>query len=335
MNSDIMKYSKLPILVFLITLLGASGCTDDGPTNTGPTIEPPSAAEFDALQQSALDSRTETIQFTAEDGTSFTSQNGVDLNIPAGCLTSNGQSLSGQLTLEYVELFERSDMLVTNKPTMGLTPNGDKKALISGGSFFMNLIQNGNTIEASCNNMQLIVPGDLTGGVDTDMTLWKGATDEDDDLAWETADDTTGTDGGGNERLFIEGPQYFAFINDFTPVNVDRFYFDPRPKTTLQVQTPLGYDQANSDVYLSYDGEENTLAKLDRYDEETGIFSEHYGQIPVGLEMHVIFATEDDGQWRYAIKDVTVAEDDLYTFTNEETELATEQELIDAIKDLP
>ena len=83
---------------------------------------------------------------------------------------------------------------------------------------------------------------------------------------------------------------------------------------------------------MSYDGEgQNALAKLDTYDSVTGLFSEHYGQIPIGLECHVIFATEDNGQWRYAIKGVTVAANDSYTFTLAETMLGTEAQLIAAI----
>lgn len=64
-------------------------------------------------------------------------------------------------------------------------------------------------------------------------------------------------------------------------------------------------------------------------------FSEHYGQIPVGLNCHIIFATEDNGQWRYAIKAVTIAENAVYNFTLAETTLASEAQVIAAINALP
>ncbi|WP_138431474.1 hypothetical protein [Fodinibius saliphilus] len=49
--------------------------------------------------------------------------------------------------------------------------------------------------------------------------------------------------------------------------------------------------------------------------------------------MHVIFVSEEDGQWCYAIKSVT-EEDDIYTFTIEETQFGLEQDLIDAIANI-
>jgi hypothetical protein len=167
------------------------------------------------------------------------------------------------------------------------------------------------------------------------MTLWDGEVDANDNLTW---DEQEG--GAGRGGVFLEGSGvsgvYYAFFNTFGWTNVDRFYSDPRPKTVILVDVPDGFDNANSAVYLSYDGEGNSaLANLDTYDENTELFSEHYGQIPVGLEMHIIFASEDNGQWRYAIKGVTVAENDVYAFTLSETSVGTEQQMTDAINALP
>ena len=117
--------------------------------------------------------------------------------------------------------------------------------------------------------------------------------------------------------------------------NVDRFYSDPRPKTLIQVQAPIGYNFTNSAVYLSYDGEDSGLAALDTYDGTLNLFSEHYGQIPIGLECHVIFVTEDKGVWRYAIKPVTIEANDIITFTMDDTTTGTEATLTALINGLP
>ena len=86
-------------------------------------------------------------------------------------------------------------------------------------------------------------------------------------------------------------------------------------------------------MFLSYDGEDSGLAALDTF--ESGMFSEHYGQIPVGLECHVIFMTEEDGNFRYAIKPVTIAADDVIVFTLAETLITTESGLVSLINGLP
>jgi len=77
------------------------------------------------------------------------------------------------------------------------------------------------------------------------------------------------------------------------------------------------------------------LAQLDTYDSATRIFSEHYGQIPIGLEVHLIFATADSDNWRYAIKGVTISENETYVFNLEETQVNTFENMVSAINALP
>ncbi|MBK6263650.1 hypothetical protein JKA74_01280 [Marivirga sp. S37H4] len=325
------------IILACITTMMACNNEDDGTAviPDDPTIEAPSKEDFSIMREDALNGIRQSASFNAGEGISFTSENGVVLNINADCLTLDDDNVTGEVELEFIELFDRGTMLSTNKPTMGITPEGGRSLLISGGEFYINATQNGQSLELSCGNMQLIVPADLSGGADQEMTLWSGIIDDDGNLAWEEDKFEDNPDGVGGDRLFVEGDQYFAFVGDFGWTNVDRFHSDPRPKTTVQVEVPEGYDAENSAVYLSYDGEGNALAQLDTYDLNTGIFSEHYGMIPIGLEMHIIFITEEDGQWKYAIKGVVVEEDDIYTFTLDETTTGSEQDLNNAINALP
>ncbi|MGS2761898.1 hypothetical protein [Sinomicrobium sp. M5D2P9] len=329
-----MKNVKTPLAIVVLAALLFTGCSlsdDDGITPIELPFEAPTAEAFNDLRNAALENRLQTAEFQAEDGITFTSENGVTLNIFPGCLTLNGDAVTGEVELEFMEFFEKGNMLPANKPTMGLDAEGNKALLISGGEFFINVTQNGEALESGC-NMQMTIPADLTGGPDQDMTLWAGTIDDDGNLVW---DETGDNDNGQDNGVFAEGDQYFAFFGEFGWTNVDRFYNDPRPKTTLQVQVPEGFTNENCAVYLSYDGEGNALALLDTFDANTNTFSEHYGQIPVGLEMHVIFVTEEDGQWRYAIQGVTVAENDIYTFTLEDTTTGSEEDLVDAINALP
>ncbi|OEK09719.1 hypothetical protein A8C32_11040 [Flavivirga aquatica] len=289
------------------------------------------AEDFSNLKQEALNNQTQNFQFNAEDGTiSLTSEKGVQINLNGSCLTLNGNSITGTVDLEFIELFDKGHMLTTNKPTMGTLPNGDKALLISGGEFFVNATQNGESLDISC-SIQLAIPSNLTGGIDNDMLLWKGRIDENDNLAWDQVRDNATGQGG----VFAEGNQYYAFLGDFGWSNVDRFYNDPRPKTTILVNVPEGYNNTNCSVFLSYDGENTGLANLDTYDSNTGLFSEHYGQIPIGLECHVIFVTEDANDWKYAIKAATITENGIITFTNDDTSTVTEAQLTTIINDLP
>ncbi|RLJ61454.1 hypothetical protein CLV86_2474 [Lacinutrix venerupis] len=291
---------------------------------------PPTMEAFQNIREQALENNTQTFQFDGNDGNiTLTSDNGVQININTNCLTLNGNPVSGTVDLKYVELFEKGNMLTTHKPTMGELPNGDKALLISGGEFLLEATQGGIALNTNC-NIQLVVPNSLTGGADPAMTLWEGTIDNEENLTWDEVEDATGQGG-----VFVEGGEYYAFLGQFGWSNIDRFYNDPRPKTLIKAQAPVGYNFTNSAIYLSYDGEDSGLASLDTYDGTLNLFSEHYGQIPIGLECHVIFATEDNGVWRYAVKPVTIVADDIISFNFNETALATEAEFVNIINALP
>ncbi|KIO53947.1 hypothetical protein [Flavobacterium hibernum] len=321
------NFKKIGVLFLLIITFASCDNTDDSNNNL---ILPPTAAAFKSISEKGVKKNTQNFTITAGTGVvTITSAKGVKLNINGDCLTKNGVAVTGAVDIEFIELFDKGNMLITNKPTMGIMPDGKKNLLISGGEFFIKATQGGVELKTSC-SMNMVVPAALTDGVDNAMTLWSGKIDDRGELAWEqpkpNADGT-----GGKGGVQGEGNNYYVTFGNFGWTNVDRFYSDPRPKTTLLVGAPTGYDNTNSAVYLSYDGEgNNALAKLDTYT-PAGLFSEHYGQIPIGLKCHVIFATESNGQWRYAIKAVTVAANDVYTFTLAETTVGNEAQLIAAI----
>ncbi|KVV13645.1 hypothetical protein ACRASX_05840 [Flavobacterium sp. TMP13] len=313
-------------LLFLLVATFVS--CDNSDTDDNTLILPPTAAAFKGIQENGIKKNTQNFTINAGEGmVSFTTKNGVKVSINGDCLTKNGSPATGAVVIEYIELFDKGNMLITNKPTMGFLPDGKKKLLLSGGEFFIKATQGGVPLATTC-NINMIVPTALTNGLDTAMILWNGEIDEDGELAWREAN---GDGANGQGGVKGETDNYYVSFGNFGWTNVDRFYSDPRPKTSLLVAAPTGYNNTNSAIYLSYDGEgTNALAKLDTYTAQ-GLFSEHYGQIPIGLKCHIIFATEDQGQWRYAIKAVTVAAGDVYTFTLNETALASEAQMVTAI----
>lgn len=316
------NFKKIGLLLFAMTTFASCNDTEGDDIK----LSPPTAAAFKSINEKGVKRNTQNFTMMAGNGqVTLTSAKGVKLYINGDCLTKNGNPVTGQVDIEFIELFDKGNMLVTNKPTMGITADGKKNLLISGGEFFIKATQGGVEVKTSC-SMSMIVPTALTDGFDNLMTLWTGVVDEAGELAWK---DARGADGKGGVQG--EGNNYYVTFGNFGWTNVDRFYSDPRPKTTILVAVPEGYDNTNSAVYLSYDGEgKNALAKLDTYTAD-GLFSEHYGQIPVGLACHIIFATEDNGNWRYAVKGVTTTANAVYNFTLAETTVGTEAQLVAAI----
>lgn len=305
------------------------------PENPNPeTPQVPTPAQFNTLIDSALENVKQQFTFDASLSTvTLTSAKGVQITISPGCLSKNGNPVTGNVAIEYVELFNRGNMLTTNKPTMGLMPNGDRGLLISGGEFYINATQDGVQLEMSC-GIQLMVPSNLTGGADNAMSLWFGENDEDGNLVWDEVNNEN-PQGQQEAGVGADGGNYYCYFNHFGWTNVDRFYNDPRPKTTIYVDVPEGYDDTNCAVYLAYVGETNALALLDTYNEDTELFSEHYGLIPIGLECYVIFVSENDGEWTYAIKAVTIVEGQIITIADADLDSITEAELIALIDALP
>ncbi|HJR99374.1 MAG TPA: hypothetical protein VJ780_00450, partial [Flavobacterium sp.] len=156
-----MKNFKTIGLLFLVAVSLIS-CDDSDDNQQMPAT----AAEFADVRQSALDKITQEFTITAEDGaTTLTSENGVKITINGNCLTKDGNPVTGDVDIEYVEIFNKGNMLVTNKPTMGIMPDGKRSLLISGGEFFIKATQNGKELATSC-NISLQVPTDLTDGAD-------------------------------------------------------------------------------------------------------------------------------------------------------------------------
>ena len=202
----------------------------------------------------------------------------------------------------------------------------------------------GRTVNGADPAHQLTAPVDNTGGADFDMTLFKAevtdgvAAELDDQAVWVEQDGTA--DEGGLEIIRGEeeggGTYYSLFSSEFGWSNIDRWYSDPRPKTVINVAVPDGWDDTNSTVYLSYDGEPTALARMDTFDDATQLFSEHYGLIPIGLEVHLIFVTESEGDWSYAIQGTTIVDGHLTTFASADDFIETDTDgLVDAINALP
>ena len=143
-----MKNLKHILGTLLMTIMLFTSCTKN---DDGDIIIRATAEDFNNLKEAALENLTQNFQFNADDGgITLTSEKGVQIYINGSCLTLNGNAVNGEVNLELVELFEKGNMLTTNKPTMGTLPNGDKALLISGGEFFVEATQNGAILETAC-----------------------------------------------------------------------------------------------------------------------------------------------------------------------------------------
>lgn len=154
--------------------------------------------------------------FDAATTFTFVSQDGVTLTINGNLLRKNGNVVTGNVNLEFVEIFDRGSMLVANKPTMGIE-NGEIKLLNSGGEFYINMKQDDVNLTVG-SPIYLRVPTSLTGGTDINMLAFTGYINEDNNLIWEQ--DTT-TQLQVNVSPTGEEQFYFVALNVFGWFNCD------------------------------------------------------------------------------------------------------------------
>lgn len=312
-----MKNLKHTFATLIATLFLITSCSldDDGfePIEENP-FTPPTAAAFKALQEDAFNNLKQNTTFNAEDGITFESAAGVTLSIWGNCLSLNGDPVTGAVDLEYVEVFDRGNMLTTNATTVGKDQSDEMGQLISGGEFHIKAYQNGEELTLDC-GMMINVPADITGGEVPGMGPFVGEINENDNLVWLPQ----------NSEFWVDqqnGTAYNAFVENFGWFNCDVFVADPDPKTEIQIAVPQGFDSTNASIYLARVGETSSLAFI-------------YGEFPIGLEAHIIFLSEHEGEFRYAIQTITVADGQQVTFTLEETAIASVEELTQIINDLP
>ena len=131
MSLTVCKSKMTIAIIAFLTIISLNSCKKD----KDKVDYRPSAAAFEALRKEALDSLKQTATFKAEVGIRFISKNRVTLTIPPNALTLGGLPVTGDVNLEYTEIFDPGNMAATNRPTMGILPDGKQSLLNSGGEF--------------------------------------------------------------------------------------------------------------------------------------------------------------------------------------------------------
>ena len=296
----------------------------------------PSSTNFKQLRENALKDITTNKSFKAEDGLDYTTSKGTRIRIMPNCLKDQANnSVTGDVNLSFIEMHDRGNMLVTNKPLMGKDNSGNLLPLITGGQYHIAVDKAGQSLKSGC-VFFIDMPASLTGEIDSDMKLWRGNIDTSGELAWDEIkpDNANGFGKEAGMNINTEMSTYSIWANEFGWTNVDKFYNDTRPKTQIKVTVPSTYNATNAAVYLAYEGEKNVLARLDTYDSVEKFFSEHYGFLPIGLKVHIIFTTESNGSYVYAIKSVTIAANSIINIDSNELQVTTKSNLVNTIKNL-
>lgn len=320
------------VVLFLIASCETNDDMDIDPVN--PDIETMilGGIEFENSITEARENSVQNFTVSADSGGLIIGEQGTQIYFPPGGFEFlGGEAASGDVDIQLIEIYDRASMLKQQVPTNGQQANGDVVTILSGGEFFINATSNGNQL-APATDFTLTAP---TDDFDPEMTVFipRDCQDINCDVVWEEDEDAEVNGGEIQNEDGTWTSAYVAPLNGFGWTNLDKWWSYAGPKTMVYVDVPEGFDNTNSGVYVSYDGEPNALAYFDTYDETLEMFTEHYGQMPIGLEVHFIFVSVQNGDYVYAIQGATIV--DGHTEVIGTTGVTTEAGITALINDLP
>jgi len=258
--------------------------------------------------------------YNARLGLTFTTKSGSTIVIPAYSIKDqNGNDIFGTIKIDYIEIFTKEKMAVTNKPTLGVTSNQSVGVLETGGEFYLDIQYNGQQVAVST-PIKVNISTSSSQAISAGMVLWNGVLDGEENLLWNPTSATNGLVFENDGNIFGgRGVLYDILVSNssnFGWCNIDRFASFPGPKTTLTVVPPTGFNYTNSSVYIAVEGEDNMLVQVYKYNTANNTFVESNGWLPIGMKCHIIFVGEQSGNYVYRILSTTLGTNPTYTITN-------------------
>ncbi|MBI2967584.1 MAG: hypothetical protein HYY40_07205 [Bacteroidetes bacterium] len=223
-------------LVLLPGLIFLSTCKKDklietinpAPTGNNNNNNPPvedSVSTYQSLQEFFTQNDAPAQLFTINPAlyNMVTGSKGGKIIIPANSLVDSlGNYPSGNVNIQYREIYSVKDMILSDKPT---TSFGN--ILVSGGEFFLKITASGGALDIIPGQyLEIIIPTDtfISG-----MQVFGEMADTFGNLNWVQQDSIT--------AFVTNDPwdDYAVYISDlnYNWINCDYFWYNPNPKTTV------------------------------------------------------------------------------------------------------
>jgi len=249
-----------------------------------------------------------------------------------GLKKANGDLVtSGEVEVNFTEIYDRGNMVVLNKPLMGKNADGKLEPLQKGGMAFIEAKQGNDALESTL-PFELWFTTDTMGDKSvTDRSFWRGGLDNAGNLAWEE----TATSADMSQAWIDIDPMHHKVRDDrFGWKSFAKRYAPAGTKTQIKVSVPEAYTGQNAAVYLAYAGEADLLAQLGVYDATGKHFTSEVGFVPVGKDVHVIFVSESEGKFAHAIKKVKIEANATVTIENKDLAVIETEALVKKINEL-
>lgn len=159
----LIKFSAVIIIVAIASCKKKEDTPTSTATTTTTTVTYSSVKDFFAKNGVTM----QTYNVSGTTGGSFTSPQGTVVTIPANAfVTQTNAPVTGNVTIQFKDIYKKSDMLLSNMPTQMTYSN----PLKSGGEFYMKAISNSATVVlATGKKISVAQPVALSGVLDSAM----------------------------------------------------------------------------------------------------------------------------------------------------------------------
>lgn len=301
-----MKFKNLALATLALGLVATSCKKEDVVPAPDPVVQP--STNVTARFNDFLENKEQTFSVDANTATTIYGNEGTSIVLSGNNFTdASGNPLSGNVDIKLIEIYKKSDMVLTNKTTMG-EQGGALSQLISGGEFYIEVTQNGTPVTIP-NPMQFRTVSVPTP--DFNMDLFDGTVNAEGDITWTESIDSVTVVPDSTQQGWSN---WFPYGDSIGWVNCDYFWNSPAPQTDVTVNTPSQCDDTNTNVYVVFDNE-NAAANL--YHQSGNAFGTgSWYTLPEGTDVHFVVVTDDGGQLQYAVQAATIGSNHVENITS-------------------
>lgn len=260
-----------------------------------------------------------TINFSNDQGISFSTINGTRISVPANAFFINATNAKNEITFNYLEIYSKGDKIKFDVPTIS---NG--QLLESDGVFYFDA--------KSGNEKASLIPGKqikvqlLNNQPNPGMELFYGERSED-RFNWNEADQDSMNTGGIQilEERDTTGEVligYEFFTDSLKWINVDVFVDIPKEeRTVVCIELPETYNHENTTIYMVFRNYNSVLTL--HTEEGSSKFCEPYGATPIGEEViFVVISKQGEETYHFALMDDVITAGYVADMFPEETPLS-------------
>ena len=291
-----MKKFNLLSGLFLATVVSFSACKKDDrkPINIASNAQE-FTQKFGAQTQSFKINVSELPQTLSLKG-------GTKITFEAGSFTKNGEPVTGEVTVEAMEMLKRSDVIFSGTNTNHVSG----APLQSDGFIFIDVKANGQSVDKNlAKPVNIKIPANRDGGTQ----LWEGVQNDQKQMVWQAP---RPANGGGQVDVKAENNQFAFNFGTLGWINCDVFWNYSNPKTTVRVEvlnnpgTMATFRGYSGDTFVFFCAKgSNVAAQLYTPDGVSKVKS-YDDMMPVGVEGRLLSFSIKDGKYYIAKKDITI-----------------------------